>query len=82
MFSDYSVQIYGIRFDKTKNRRLNDNLLVIIIYTSKHSVSLASTVSGENRQEINLTACFLRSNMDTQLRRGGWVLFSHFPGKT
>jgi len=26
MFSDYSVQIYGIRFDKTKNRQLNDKL--------------------------------------------------------
>lgn len=54
MFSDYSVQIYGIRFDKTKNRRLNDNLLVIIIYTSKHSVSLASTVSVKTAEASTL----------------------------
>ena len=60
MFPDYSVQIYGIRFDKTKNRRLNDNLLVIIIYTSKHSVSLASTVSGKTA-EASLSKTFSSS---------------------
>ena len=60
MFSDYSVQIYGIRFDKTKNRRLNDNLLVIIIYTSKHSVSLASPVSVKTA-EASLSKTFSSS---------------------
>lgn len=60
MFSDYSVQIYGIRFDKTKNRRLNDNLLVIIIYTSKHGVSLASTVSVKTA-EASLSKTFSSS---------------------
>ena len=60
MFSDYSVQIYGIRFDKTKNRRLNDNLLVIIIYASKHSVSLASTVSVKTA-EASLSKTFSSS---------------------
>ena len=61
MFSDYSVQIYGIRFDKTKNKRLNDKLAAKPLnYTSEHSVSLASTVSGK-AAEASLSKIFSSS---------------------
>ena len=82
MFSDYSVQIYGIRFDKTKNRRLNDNLLVIIIYTSKHSVSLASTVSGK-QQEINFARLLFAFKHGYTAPFAWWMgfVFHIFPGK-